>query len=192
MGTCLVTMPDGGSFCHKCGSPLPPGAAFCPRCGAAAVSAPAATYVAQQPGTRARNEWGEKHEKHEKREKNEKGEKSTHGGMLGPVVGGLVLIWLGVTFYLEQNGNLPSDIWWAYFVAGVGIILIFEGVVIFARGRFGIGPVIGGALLVFAGLSAIATRNYTIPSQMGALAIIIMGVLVLVAGLTFRRRVPAP
>jgi hypothetical protein len=138
---------------------------------------------------RTRNE---KAEKHEKREKNEKGEKSAYGGMLEPIVGGLVLIWLGVTFFLEQNGNLPSNTWWAYFVTGVGVILVFEGIAVYARGRFGIGPMIGGALLIFAGLSAIATNNYTVPSQMGALAIIVMGVLVLVAGLAFRRRVPAP
>jgi hypothetical protein len=130
----------------------------------------------------------EKGEKHEKREKNEKGEKSG-GGMLGAIVGGLVLIWLGVTFFLEQNGNLPSDIWWAYFIAGVGIILIVEGAYIYSRGHFGVGPMIGGAFLVFGGLSAIATNNYTVPSQLGALAIVVMGVLVLIVGLTYRRRV---
>ena len=134
----------------------------------------------------------EKGEKHEKREKNEKGEKSAGGGMLGAIVGGLVLIWLGTTFFLEQNGNLPSDIWWAYFIAGIGIILVVEGAYIYSRGHVGIGPIVGGAFLIFGGLSAITTRNYTIPSQVGALAVVAMGVLVLIVGLTFRRRVPAP
>ena len=182
-------MPDGAGFCHRCGTPLPPGAAFCPRCGAAAVSAPFGAPPPQQPHEWQRHEKGEKHEK---REKNEKGEKSAHGGMLGPIVGGLVLIWLGVTFFLEQNGNLPSEIWWAYFIAGIGIILIFEGAYVYSRGHVGIGPMIGGAFLIFAGLSAITTNNYTIPSQLGALVIVVMGVLVLIVGLTFRRRVPAP
>ena len=112
--------------------------------------------------------------------------------MLGAIVGGLVLIWLGVTFFLEQNGNLPSDIWWAYFVAGVGVILVIEGAYIYSRGHMGIGPMIGGALLIFAGLSAVTTDNYTIPSDLGALAIVVMGVLILVVGLTFRRRVSVP
>ena len=182
-------MPDGAGFCQRCGYPLPFGAAFCPRCGAAAAPSPTATPSPQQPPALQRHEKGEKHEK---REKNEKGEKSVHGGMLGPIVGGLILIWLGTAFFLEQNGNLPSDIWWAYFISGVGIILIVEGAYIYSRGHVGIGPLIGGAFLTFAGLSAISTHNYTIPSQLGALAIVVMGVLVLVVGLTFRRRVPAP
>lgn len=182
-------MPDGAGFCHRCGSPLPGDAAFCPRCGAATVPSTTIAPPPQQPPTWQRHEKGEKHEK---REKSEKGEKSAHGGMLGPIVGGLVLIWLGVTFFLEQNGNLPSDIWWAYFITGIGVILIVEGAYIYARGHIGIGPMIGGAFLIFAGLSAITTINYTIPSQLGALAIVVMGVLVLVVGLTFRRHVPAP
>lgn len=182
-------MPDGGGFCQRCGSPLPPAAAFCPRCGAPAALSPSGSPAPQQPPTWQRHEKGEKHEKHEKREK---GEKSAHGGMLGAIVGGLVLIWLGVTFFLEQNGNLPSDIWWAYFVAGVGVILVIEGAYIYSRGHMGIGPMIGGALLIFAGLSAVTTDNYTIPSDLGALAIVVMGVLILVVGLTFRRRVSVP
>jgi FtsH-binding integral membrane protein len=135
---------------------------------------------------------GEKYEKHEKHEKREKGEKSSHGGMLGALVGGLVLIWLGITFYLEQNGNLPSDIWWAYFVVGVGAILILEGAVIFTRGHYGLGPVIGGAFLIFAGMSAIATNNYRVQSQLWPLAIVVIGILVLLSGFAFRRRAPTP
>jgi hypothetical protein len=135
---------------------------------------------------------GEKYEKREKHEKHEKQEKSSGGGMLGAIVGGLVLIWLGITFFLEQNGNLPSDVWWAYFILGVGAILILEGVVILARGHYGLGPVIGGAFLIFAGISAIATNNYTIQSNLWPLAIVVIGVLVLLSGFAFRRRVPAP
>jgi hypothetical protein len=134
----------------------------------------------------------EKAEKHEKGEKNEKAEKSGTGVMLGAVVGGLVLIWLGITFFLQQNGDLPSDIWWAYFVLGVGAILILDGSIIYSRGHIGIGPVIGGALLLFAGASAIATNDYRIQTQLWPLVIIIFGVLVLVSGLTLRRHVPQP
>ena len=182
-------MPDGAGYCQRCGFPLPTGAAFCPRCGAAVTPSAAGTPAPQQPPAERRHEKGEKQEK---REKNEKGEKSAHGGMLGAIVGGLVLIWLRVTFFLEQNGNLPSNVWWAYFVVGVGLILVVEGAYIYSRGHAGIGPMIGGAFLIFAGLSSITTNNYTVPSQLGALAIVVMGVLVLIVGLTFRRRVPAP
>jgi hypothetical protein len=135
---------------------------------------------------------GEKVEKHEKREKREKGEKSGRGGMLGALVGGLVLIWLGITFFLEENGNLPSDIWWAYFIVGVGGILILEGAVIYARGHIGLGPVVGGAFLIFAGLSAIATNNYRVQTQLWPLVIVVLGIFVIFGGFTFRRRVPTP
>jgi hypothetical protein len=135
---------------------------------------------------------GEKYEKREKREKGEKGEKAAGGGMLGAIVGGSVLIWLGVTFFLEQNGNISSDIWWAYFILGVGAILILEGVVIYSRGHYGLGPIIGGAFLIFAGISAIATDNYRIQSNLWPLAIVVIGLLVLLSGFAFRRRVPTP
>jgi FtsH-binding integral membrane protein len=136
-----------------------------------------------------RNEKGEKGEKHEK---NEKTEKSPARGMLGAVVAGLILIWLGTTYFLEQNGYLASDIWWAYFVSGVGIVLVLEGVVIYSRGHIGLGPVIGGAVLIFAGISAISTYNYKFQTQLWPLVIVAIGALVLVSGLAYRRRVPPP
>ncbi len=112
--------------------------------------------------------------------------------MLGAIVAGLILIWLGTTFFLEQNGYLASDIWWAYFISGVGIILALEGVLIYTRGHIGLGPLIGGAVLLFGGVSSIATHNYTYESQLWPLGIVAIGVLVIVVGFTFRRRVPKP
>jgi hypothetical protein len=185
-------MVDGVGFCHKCGAQLPQGATFCPRCGAAAASSASPQSGPQQPATAWRNERREKHEKGEKHEKNEKAEKGGGGGMLGPVVGGLVIIWLGTTFYLEQNGYLASDIWWAYFISGIGVILILEGVVIYSRGHVGLGPVIGGAILVFAGVSSIATSNFKFQTQLWPLFLVAIGFLVLLGGISSRRRVRAP
>ncbi len=179
-------MPNGGGFCHKCGAQLPSDATFCAKCGATVLSS--ATSVAQQPQVQR----GEKGEKHEKREKREKGEKSGGGGTLSAVVAGLILIWLGTTFFLEQNGYLASAIWWAYFISGVGIVLVLEGVVIYTRGHIGLGPLIGGALLLFGGLSAITTNNYRYESQLWPLVIVVIGAIVLITGITFRRRVPKP
>ena len=182
-------MAAGMGYCHRCGTPLPPGATFCPRCGAAVATSTAVGATPQQPAPQWRGEKAEKHEKHEKREK---GEKSGFGGMLGAVVGGLVLIWLGTTFYLEQNGYLASDIWWANFISGVGVVLVLEGIVIYSRGHIGIGPVVGGALLIFGGVSAISTNNYRFQSQVWPLVIVVVGALVILMGLGLRRRVPAP
>ena len=185
-------MPEGAGFCHKCGSQLPQGATFCPKCGAAVVSQAAQPSV-QRPPTPYMGEKGEKHEKREKREKGEKGEKGGAGGeMLGALVGGFVLIWLGITFFLQQNGYLPANLWWAYFILGIGAVLVLWGVAIYARGHVGIGPVIGGAILLLGGVSAIATSNFRFATQFWPLIVVVLGVLVIVGGLASRRRVPAP
>jgi len=186
-----MPMPDGGGFCHKCGTQLTAGASFCARCGAPVFSSATSTLGPQQTQVR-RGEKAEKHEKNEKHEKHEKGEKSGWRGMLGAIVAGLILMWLGITFFLEQNGYLPHDIWWAYFISGVGIVLILEGLTFYSKGHYGLGPIIGGALLLFGGLSAITTDNYRIASQLWPLVIVVVGALVIVAGITFRGRVPAP
>lgn len=149
----------------------------------------------QQQGATPASRMEEKHEKHEKGEKgekNEKGEKGEGGGFLGALVGGSILIWLGVTFYLEQNGYLRSDIWWAYFLTGIGAILILQGVVFYTRGHRGFGSVIGGAVLVFIGLSAIATSTVNLATEFWPLLIVAMGVFVLAGGITSRRRAPRP
>lgn len=161
------------------------GATFCPKCGT-----PVST-IGGVPGQQPyrRNEKSEKREKHEKNEKNEKGR---GGSILGPLVGGLILIWLGVTFTLQQNGYLPANDWWAYFVAGIGAILIFEGLVLFAQGRTGIGPIIGGAILMLIGLNYLVSLRYNYVNQLWPLIIVLVGVLVILGGLSARRRVPRP
>jgi hypothetical protein len=180
------------SYCHKCGTQLPGGATFCPKCGAA-VAVSAASQAGPQQWTTRRGERAEKYEKQEKREKSEKGEKgSTAGGMLGALIGGLILIWLGATFFLEQNGYLPTSDWWAYFVAGVGAILVLEGVVIYSEGRRGFGPVIGGAILLLIGLSSISAYQLRLEANLWPLLLVALGVVVILGGLAARRRVPAP
>lgn len=112
--------------------------------------------------------------------------------MLGALVGGLVLIWLGTTFFLEQNGLLSSEIWWAYFLAGVGAILVLQGAVIYSRGHIGLGPVIGGVVLIFIGLGTIAAFNFNFVNKFWPLLLVAIGILVIIGGFTARRRVPAP
>lgn len=185
-------MPEGVGYCHKCGAQLPQGATFCPKCGAAVAASAAPQPGAQQPSTSRRGEKAEKREKQEKHEKEEKGEKGSSGGMLGAVVGGLILIWLGTTFFLEQNGYLASNIWWAYFIAGVGVILILQGVVVYSRGHWGLGPTVGGAVLIFVGLSSIASVQLSFGTRLWPLLLVALGVFVLFVGIASRRRVPAP
>ena len=55
-----------------------------------------------------------------------------YGGWRDPIGGialGLLIIWLGVTFYLKYTGVLPESNWWAYMLAGFGGIWTLGGLV---------------------------------------------------------------
>lgn len=99
--------------------------AFCPKCGAP-LKTPTVSAV-QQEARPHRGEKAEKHEKHEKREKGEKHEKSEFS-YLGLIIGGLILIIIGLTSYLQITGIIDvkvREILWAIFLIAVGVILIF-------------------------------------------------------------------
>jgi len=130
----------------------------------------------------------EKAEKQEKSEKKEKQEKS--GGTLGgALVGGSILIWLGISFYLQSIGYLSWQNWWAYFLLGLGVILIADGLVGSLQRNPGfVGMVIGGGVLAFIGAASIlSTWQYLWP-----LFLVLLGIAVIVGGITARRRSPTP
>lgn len=181
-------MPES-KFCYKCGAELPPGALFCPRCGSPTEpTAPTSGAVQPPTYTQRRERRHEKEEKQEKHEKGEKGEKGRGGNIIGPVIGGLILVWLGITFYLQQVGSIPSDNWWAYFVAGIGAILILQGILLYSRRRRPIfGPFIGGAILLFVGLAYIFSAS----ENLFPLILVIIGVAILASALA-RSRTPKP
>lgn len=123
--------------CEKCGSKVKEDMSFCPNCGAplkepaattAQASAPEQAPVPPPtPTTHIRYEKEEKREKAEKREKHEKGEY----GWIGPFVGGIVLIIIGLVSYLEVTGILTprtQQILWALFIIIVGVLLIFGAI----------------------------------------------------------------
>jgi hypothetical protein len=176
-------------FCHRCGAQLPEGATYCPKCGSAVAGSTAFQAGGLGP---TRVEMREKAEKHEKHEKHEKNEKNGPQGRLGPLVGGLILIWLGLTFFLEQSGYLNGAVWWAYFLSGVGAILILQGVVLYSRGRIGAGPIVGGAFALLIGISFITSAEFNLSDRLWPLLLVALGVFVLVGGLASRRRVPSP
>jgi len=185
-------MSGNAGFCHRCGAQLPEGATYCPKCGSAVTGSTVSQAGGLGPTRVEMREKAEKHEKHEKNEKREKKEKRGPEGRLGALVGGLILIWLGTTFFLEQNNYLNGAVWWAYFLTGVGAILILQGIVLYARGRIGAGPIIGGAFALLIGISFITTNRFNLTDQLWPLIIVALGVFVLVGGLASRRRVPTP
>lgn len=108
------------SYCPKCGSKIEEEMVFCPKCGAPlkAQQATAAGKTAYRREEKA--EKGEKNEKNEKREKNEKNEY----GFLGPLIGGLILIFIGAASYLEITHAYDSRVIWAFFFVLIGVLII--------------------------------------------------------------------
>lgn len=183
-------MTDGQAYCHRCGSPLPQGSTFCPKCGTPVAGSQAGAPQQPFPMAGQRQEKGEKSEKNEKREKDEKGRRQ--GGYIGPVIGGLVLVWLGISFFLQDNNFLPSSTWWAYFLVGLGAILVLDGVLLYIEGRYGLGPIIGGAFVALLGVAAIAQAEWNVRTDLWPLVFVAIGILVVVGGLSGRRRVRKP
>ena len=103
-------------YCPKCGAKVSEEINFCPKCGAALGPFP----------PRVRREKEEKSEKHEKREKSEKGEKyeKREYGYIGPLIGGLILIIVGVMAYLAAISPMYVRNWGPILLIGVGIIII--------------------------------------------------------------------
>ena len=111
------------SYCPKCGSKISEDMTFCSKCGAALKAAQTATEPMQRTVV-YRNEKSEKDEKQEKGEKTEKHEKKVYG-FIGPLIGGLILILIGLTAYLELTDMFDRKMLGAlvFIVIGVAIII---------------------------------------------------------------------
>lgn len=114
------------SYCPKCGNRIDDEMVFCPKCGAALKAtqpptAPAPSNVVY------RNEKEEKNEKHEKHEKGEKHEKRMHG-FIGPLIGGLILVFIGLTAFLELTIKMSQEVVDALFFVVVGAVIIIWAV----------------------------------------------------------------
>lgn len=106
-------------YCPKCGGKIDDEMAFCPKCGAALkATQPSA---APAPGTVVyRNE---KEEKSEKQEKTEKHEKRGYG-FVGPLIGGLILIFIGLVAFLEVTTQVKPEVLNAFFLIAIGAAII--------------------------------------------------------------------
>ncbi len=112
---------------------------------------------------------------------------------IGPVIGALILIWLGVVFLAAQNPDvlrLPFEVsWnnvWALFLAGLGALLILQGILRAATGgRFGIlNSLIWGGVLLLIGLAGMFPGLGL--DKLWPLAIIALGVGLLLTNLLRR------
>jgi uncharacterized membrane protein YvbJ len=129
-------------YCPKCGSEVKEEMTFCPRCGASLKTKESSQTM---PVDRYRGEKTEKQEKQEKQEKNEKNEKGEQQekfekqqyGILGPLVGGLILILIGVMFYLSLIGVFTFRSIFPFVLIIIGAIVIVGVLVgsLMAKGR---------------------------------------------------------
>ena len=130
-------------YCHKCGTEIKEKDAFCPQCGAALNAG--AHPQPPRPAEPYRREKGEKDEKTEKNEKQEKMEKNEQPekyekqqyGVLGPLFGGIIMIFVGIMFYLAVTGSIDFRSIFPFILFVVGGIVILGVVVgaVMARGR---------------------------------------------------------
>ncbi len=119
------------SYCPKCGNKITDEMTFCPKCGAPlrTQQPPPPPSEARPAPTYRRNEKAEKQEKGEKQEKHEKGE----FGFIGPLIGGLVLIFIGITSYLSIVGLINPAVWWAFFFVIIGVLIIIGALIGLSR-----------------------------------------------------------
>jgi len=168
-------------FCPKCGAELPADATFCMKCGRQMT-----VTSAVEERRYSRREKREKDEKQEKDEKREKDEKS--GDRTGVFVGGLILIWLGISFYLVQAQYIGWNELWPYLLVGIGVILIAQAAVRYStvhlRGPV-MGPLIGGLVMLIIGLAGIVGIKDWWP-----FVLIAIGVAVILGGVRAKARTP--
>lgn len=102
--------------------------AFCPKCGAS-LKVEATTRPAPAPPAYQRGEKAEKGEKHEKNEP-EKGEKHEKGefSYIGWLIGGIIVIIIGISAYLEAIGYLTGPVQGAVVLLIIGIAIIIVAV----------------------------------------------------------------
>jgi len=98
------------------------------------------------------------------------------------ITGGLTLILLGAIFLLANMGYISWGEWWAYFLVGLGVILIVDA---FIRGttrkyrKQRKGKLLGGAILIVIGGSQIFHLGTWWP-----LILIVVGIYLIFSSLT--------
>ncbi len=128
--------------CQKCGFEVKDDMTFCPQCGA---TLKAGEPIPPRPPERYMSEKAEKQEKYEKHEKEEKMEKGAQQekyekqefGVLGPLIGGFILILVGFMFYLAVSGVLNLRSIFPFFLIIIGAIVILGVAIgaVMARGK---------------------------------------------------------
>jgi len=117
------------TYCQKCGAEVKEENSFCPQCGAALKTGEPSPSIPTEHYRGEKAEKQEKNEKHEKEEKMEKGRQQEkyekkEFGVLGPLIGGAILILVGFMLYLSVSGILDMSSVFPIFLIIIGAIVI--------------------------------------------------------------------
>ena len=111
--------------------------------------------------------------------------RSRYHRSLPRVMGGLILIVLGASFLLANQGLFLRGHWWEYFLVGLGLVFIIDWVIRSFTGeqpRFS-GRLIAGIILIGVGLIFLTDIGIFWP-----VILIVIGLIILLAGLLRNRR----
>ncbi|OGD55505.1 hypothetical protein A3K78_11370 [Candidatus Bathyarchaeota archaeon RBG_13_52_12] len=109
--------------------------------------------------------------------------------MWNAVMGGLIVLWLGITFLLSQY-NYIGDNQENWFFAGVGVILILRGLILYGQTsnwRASSGLIIGGSILTM-----IALGSYLGIIEWWPFLIILAGAVIVINALISKSGHPRP
>ena len=158
-------------FCPKCGEEISEDDEYCPKC----------RYPLKRRPVRPIRRRNEKDEKDEKRE--EEDEKAA-------IMGGLVVVWLGLSLLLQNAGLLDWADFGGVFLLGLGLIIVFRGLWAYSQsGVFeqGFGYIVGGGFVALIG----AGISFDLDEWWPVL-LIALGLVVVVRALMARSENPLP
>jgi cation transport ATPase len=142
---CGAKVQDTDTFCPNCGAALKVEEGAAPKVEGKApppttreqrrearreARAEARARRREEKAEKGEKEEPEKHEKEEKEEKGEKGEKgeTREYSYIGPLVGGMILFFLGFSFYLQLQGYIGLATAWGMFFSVLFIMIILAAV----------------------------------------------------------------
>jgi Na+/H+ antiporter NhaD/arsenite permease-like protein len=170
---------------------------YCPRCGAEVDENDEYCLNCQHALREGRRTYRRRRERNEKREKQEKNEKETEkrekeekNEREGGIIGGLIILWLGVSFLLANARYVSWINWWPLFMLGLGLILLLNGLILYIRinkWEPALGFLIGGLIVALIGVS-----NFYNIENWWAFILILVGVWVVFNAIRQRERNPVP
>lgn len=179
------------ALCNHCGTELPEGASYCPKCGGPVKSGTymptdlremkhAAKYAFRAEkrafkNARRAERWGF--------------HASPEWGLLNAILWGGAFILFGVLLYVAASGVSPLLTWsniWAYLLLLIGVLLVLRGAasIVISRGFFRMGSIIGGIFLMAISIAWLSVMAAGWSQYLWVVIIILGGLLIILAGIS--------